>query len=48
MPVIFHAVLSWLHQGEDVDTELERVSSGSALPPVRGWGQPYRRKARSG
>ena len=48
MPVVFHAALSWLHQDEDVDTELERVSSGTALPPVRGWGQPHRHKARSG
>lgn len=48
MPVVFHAGLSWLHQDQDMDTELERVSTGSALPPVRGWGQPHRRKARSG
>ena len=48
MPVVFRAGLSWLHQDEDVDIELEQVSSGSALPPVRGWEQPHRRKTRSG
>lgn len=48
LPVIFRHALGWLHDGEDVGAELERVSSGTALPPVRGWGQPRRHRAGPG
>lgn len=48
LPVIFRRVLGWLHEDGDVDAELERASTGTALPPVRGWGQPRRRRAGPG
>jgi cytochrome c oxidase assembly factor CtaG len=47
LPVVFTSAVSWLHEGEDVDAELGRAASGSALPPVRGWGHPRRGRARS-
>jgi cytochrome c oxidase assembly factor CtaG len=47
MPVIFTAAHHWLHDGENVEAELERVSGTAALPVVRGWGSPRRRKASS-
>ncbi len=48
LPVIFRHALGWLHEDQDVDAELERVSSQTALPPVRGWGEPRRHRARPG
>ena len=47
MPVVLISALRGLHGDEDMDSELERAASGSALPPVRGWGQPQAGKPRS-
>ena len=47
MPVIFTAAHHWLHDGDNVEAELERASASAALPVVRGWGSPRRRKASS-
>ena len=38
MPVIFTAAHRWLHDGDNVEAELERVTATAALPAVRGWG----------
>jgi cytochrome c oxidase assembly factor CtaG len=46
MPVIFISAYRWLHDGDNVDAELERATGTAALPAVRGWG-PRRRKASS-
>jgi cytochrome c oxidase assembly factor CtaG len=46
MPVIFTSAYHWLHDGDNVEAELERATGTAALPVVRGWG-PGRRKASS-
>jgi cytochrome c oxidase assembly factor CtaG len=46
MPVIFTAAHRWLHDGDNVEAELERATGTAALPTVKGWG-PRRRKASS-
>lgn len=43
MPVIFISAHRWLHDGDDVEAELERVAGPAALPAVKGWGPPRRR-----
>jgi cytochrome c oxidase assembly factor CtaG len=47
IPVVLVSALRGLHDDEDMNSELERAASGSTLPPVRGWSQPQRGKARS-
>ena len=48
MPVVFLSALRGLHEDEDVDSEPGRAATGTTLPPVRGWGQPWgARPARS-
>lgn len=47
MPVIFTSAYRWLNDGDKVEDELERVASTAALPAVKGWGPPRRRKASS-
>ena len=46
LPPIIIAGFSWLHD-DDVEQELNRVADATALPAVRGWGQPRGRKASS-
>lgn len=46
MPVIFTSAYCWLHDGDNVEAELERATAAAALPAVKGWG-PRRRKASS-
>jgi cytochrome c oxidase assembly factor CtaG len=38
MPVIFTAAHHWLHDGDNVEAEMERVTGTAALPAVKGWG----------
>ena len=45
MPVIFTSAYRWLHDGDDVEAELEQVTGTAALPAVKGWGPPRRGKA---
>jgi hypothetical protein len=45
MPVIFTSAHRWLHDGDDVEAELEQVTGTTALPAVKGWGAPRRGKA---
>lgn len=45
MPVIFTAAYRWLHDGDNVEAELDRVTGTSARPAVRGWGPPRQRKS---
>jgi len=47
MPVIWLAAHSWLGDSENADSELERAADSGALPAVKGWGQPRRRKTTS-
>ena len=47
MPVIFTAAHRWLHDGDNVEAELERATGTAEHPAVRGWGPPRRRKASS-
>ena len=47
MPVIFTSAHRWMHDGDNVEAELERVAGTAALPAVRGWEPPRRRKASS-
>ena len=45
MPVVFIAAYQWLHDGDDVAAELERVTGTAALPAVKGWGSPRQRRS---
>jgi cytochrome c oxidase assembly factor CtaG len=45
MPVIFISAHAWLHDGDDVEAELEQVTEATALPAVKGWAPQRRRKA---
>lgn len=45
MPVIFTSAHRWLHDGDDVEAELEQVTGTMALPAVKGWGPSRRGKA---
>ena len=47
MPVVFISAHHWLHDGDNVEAELERAAGTAALPVVRGWGPPRRRKTSS-
>ena len=47
MPVIFTAAHRWLHDGDDVEDELEQVTASTALPAVKGWGPPPGRRTSS-
>ncbi len=47
MPVIFVSAHRWLHDGDNLEAELEQVAGTGALPAVKGWGPPRRRKAPS-
>ena len=47
MPVIFTSAYRWLHDSDNLETELDRVAGTAALPTVKGWGPPRRRKASS-
>ena len=47
LPVIITAGFSWLHDSDDVEQELNRVTDATGLPAVRGWGPPRGGKASS-
>ena len=47
LPAIITAGFSWLHDSDDVEQELNRTADATALPAVRGWGQPRGHKASS-
>lgn len=38
IPVIFTAAHRWLHDGDNVEAEMERVTGTATLPAVKGWG----------
>ncbi|MGH3068899.1 MAG: cytochrome c oxidase assembly protein [Streptosporangiaceae bacterium] len=44
MPVIFTAAYHWLHDSDNEEAELERATDTAALPTVKGWGPPPRRR----
>jgi cytochrome c oxidase assembly factor CtaG len=47
LPAIIIIGFSWLHDSDDVEQELNRVTDATGLPAVRGWGPPRGGKASS-